>query len=560
MKKYSLIIFTMLFISKLNSQIIINEIMYNPPESGTDYLEFIEFFNAGSIPVNIKDYSIKDAVIFTFPDSLIMPKSYFVLAVDSNRLDSVFAVKAFKWTSGGLRNTDEVITLLDASSNAIDSVHYFSSWSNEANGNGSSLELCRSTVDNNNSLYWRPSRFKTSKTVNGKEVFATPGKDNSVVCADYTIISKNIEFTPSHIEIYVGEQIEWINQGGLHNVNGSTISFPSNPEDFFSGAPSSDNWSYIHKFNTAGEYEYQCDVHASSGMKGSILVRKKDLNYPDIAVRQLRTVNSDGVLDSLNKRCAIEGTVYGVNLRPVGLQFTIIDKNNDGIGVFLSSGNLNYTVKEGDLLRIKGMVSQFNGLAQMLPDSLQLVKQGNPLISPSLVSSLSESTESQLIEIKNVELVDPLSWNNNPLGFTVKITNGQDTFDLRVDDNVDLHGTAAPGGRFNVTGIGSQFDVASPFLDGYQIMPRYLSDIEIISSTNHVQKLNVEIFPNPASDNVFISTNMEFEYMEIMDLQGRIIKRLPFCKNIDLDIPGGWYFLKLMGQYTTFQRFLKLDY
>ncbi len=559
MKQILYVLLALLQTASLKAQIVINEIMYNPPESGTDYLEFIEFYNAGNSAVNIKDYSIKDAVIYTFPDSLIEPKAYFVLAVDSMRLDSVFGLKSFEWTSGGLRNTDEVITLLDGNSLPVDSVHYYSSWSPETSGNGSSLELCRATVDNTNQVYWRPSKNRTSRIVNGKEVFATPGKPNSVSCAEYTIISKNFSFTPNNIEIFVGEQIEWINEEGLHNVNGSKTTFPNNPEEFYSGNPSSDKWSYIHKFSSPGDYQYQCDVHASGGMTGTIRVRKVDLNYPNLSIGLLRTVNSDGVIDSLNKRCTIEGTVYGVNLRPSGLQFTVIDKNNDGLGIFLSSGNLSYTVKEGDVLRIKGTVSQFNGLAQMTPDSIEFVKSSNPLFPPTIASTLNELTESQLIKIKNVELVDPNTWNNNPLGFTVKITNGNDTFDLRIDNDVDLHGTAAPSGRFNVTGIGSQFDAISPFLDGYQILPRYKSDIEVLTKTAQFHEQHARIFPNPVHRELYVESNLSYDHFEILDQQLQTVRKQAFQKSITLDIPSGWYVLKLVGQETTILRFLKLD-
>ena len=54
---------------------------------------------------------------------------------------------------------------------------------------------------------------------------------------------------------------------------------------------------------------------------------------------------------------------------------------------------------------------------------------------------------------------------------------------MRIDDLVDLSTATVPDGAFNLTGIGSQFDTDAPYLDGYQIMPRYTADIDMIEDT-----------------------------------------------------------------------------
>ncbi|MBK8955704.1 MAG: lamin tail domain-containing protein [Saprospiraceae bacterium] len=540
------------------SQIVISEIMYNPPESGTDFLEYIEFYNAGNNSVNINDYKIPDAVVFTFPDTVLQAGSYIVVCVDSVRLDSIFQIKGLEWVSGGLRNTDEVITLLDAAGNFVDSVHYFSSWSSSTNGNGASLELCRVTADNSMQVYWRASVSNTQQEVNAKIVLGSPGNANQVACADHTVNLMASSFIPNDISIYVGEQVEWINGGGLHNVNGDQSIFRDNPESFYSGPPASGNWSFIHQFNTAGTYEYQCDIHGPSGMTGVVRVKNKDVNYPDIPIALLRTTNANGVIDSVDKRCTVEGTVYGVNLRPAGLQFTIIDNANDGIGVFLSSGNLNYTVNEGDVVRIKGLATQFNGLAQINLDSLKLLSTGAALVLPTIVNLLDETTESQLIQIKNVELVDPMTWTNNPLGFTAKITDGNREFDLRIDNDVNIHGTMPPSGKFNVTGIGSQFDASSPYFDNYQIMPRYLSDIELVTKNADINPKEIYIFPTVAHDMIYITSDVPFTRIKITDVNGKQVMSQKFTHSVELDMDPGIYWIQLIGTKSFQAKFIKI--
>lgn len=81
----------------------------------------------------------------------------------------------------------------------------------------------------------------------------------------------NMVFSPSSLTIEVGDTVVWTNTGGTHNVNGTTTTFPSNPDSFSSGAPAS-GWTYFFVFTVAGTYDYQCDPHAGAGMTGTITV------------------------------------------------------------------------------------------------------------------------------------------------------------------------------------------------------------------------------------------------------------------------------------------------
>lgn len=209
--------------------------------------------------------------------------------------------------------------------------------------------------------------------------------------------------------------------------------------------------------------------------------------YPAYPIGLVTTNDIAGVVDSLGVSCQLQGVVYGGNLRPGGLQFTIIDDDNDGIHVFSSAGDFGYSVTEGDEVIILGAITQFNGLTQIIPDSVMLISSGNPLFAPTVVTGMGEDTESQLIKIENVNLVDPSQWTNTGSGFNVDITNGTNTFQLRIDNDVDIFGMGAPTGVFSVTGLGGQFDSSSPFTEGYQILPRYAADIDpyIIGDTEY---------------------------------------------------------------------------
>ena len=88
---------------------------------------------------------------------------------------------------------------------------------------------------------------------------------------DYIVEVSNYAFTPDHLDIAAGETVEWVNLVGFHNVDGSTDTYPDNPESFYNGSASSDLWSYSFTFTVAGNYDYECTPHAPS-MAGTITV------------------------------------------------------------------------------------------------------------------------------------------------------------------------------------------------------------------------------------------------------------------------------------------------
>ena len=76
-------------------------------------------------------------------------------------------------------------------------------------------------------------------------------------------------FSPSSLNVFVGDTVTFVNTGGNHNVNGTTGTFSGNPESF--GNTVGSGWTYTHVFGTAGTYDYQCDPHAPM-MSGTITV------------------------------------------------------------------------------------------------------------------------------------------------------------------------------------------------------------------------------------------------------------------------------------------------
>ena len=90
----------------------------------------------------------------------------------------------------------------------------------------------------------------------------------------------------------MGDDVNWINDGGFHNVNADvntlTGSSYGNPESFIS-SPTNGSDLYTHTFTIAGTYGYDCSVgsHAANGMVGTIIVEEGTSNVNETAQEQL---------------------------------------------------------------------------------------------------------------------------------------------------------------------------------------------------------------------------------------------------------------------------------
>jgi plastocyanin len=101
-------------------------------------------------------------------------------------------------------------------------------------------------------------------------------------------VTQNV-FTPDELNIIAGDTVEWRNTDGYHNVNGTTDTYPSNPESF--GNSPGNGWTYSHVFTIPGEYDYQCDPHVGLGMVGKIVVKEAD----DNGEKHMLTINFTGM-------------------------------------------------------------------------------------------------------------------------------------------------------------------------------------------------------------------------------------------------------------------------
>ena len=268
-------------------------------------------------------------------------------------------------------------------------------------------------------------------------------------------------------------------------------------------------------------------------------------------------INSFGIPDSNNVKIQVQGIVYGLNYRPAGLQFTIRDSTG-GMGVFHPVGNFGYELKEGDEILVSGTISHFRGLTQLiLIDTVLKLNSSLVLTSPIEVIKLNEFSESNLVKIKELRWAQqkPTKWIANS---AYKFTNGKDTFQVKIDGDINLAETATPTyDVLNITGIGSQVSTfsAGPFLDGYLLYPRYNSDIEkqeIQASLQKIQTNFVSVFPNPSNGNFEIISSKPIKAFSIISATGETIFNSKISNliqtSLSLNLPKGIYLLKIVSE------------
>lgn len=247
---------------------------------------------------------------------------------------------------------------------------------------------------------------------------------------------------------------------------------------------------------------------------------------------------------------------YGARVQGnVTLPYGVVQVLNTDYNIQDATGGINvfkygtHTVQPGlgDDVTVEGIIDQYNGkieLATSTTCDTLLVEINGPgsAPTPALTTTCSsfEAIENDLVRAMLVKFpvgTDTLRANTN-----YRVTNCYaDTLLLRVDGDTNIPGMAATSLYANVIGIASQFDSASPFTAGYQLIPRFASDIEFVATTG-IEDRNVRPMaqllqnaPNPFGRSTEIryqvpagakAGDMVPVTINVFDIRGRLVNTL----------------------------------
>lgn len=230
-----------------------------------------------------------------------------------------------------------------------------------------------------------------------------------------------------------------------------------------------------------------------------------------VPIRSLRQHFADGVAQSFGwanvkvQGIATAGTHFGSE-GPGYLQ-----DSTGGIAVF--GGDFTKAVVISPTfafeMEVTGAVSQFNGSLQLIPYAVKRVGVKPPMtpqiVTTAEIATNGESLEGLLVKVVRARIV---SGNFPAAGdsATLIIDDDRGQCKVFVDRDTDIGGHPTPTGRIDIIGIANQYDFNPPYTEGYELLPRQMTDISLTTGVNDNEASALprqfELFqnhPNPVS-------------------------------------------------------------
>jgi len=195
--------------------------------------------------------------------------------------------------------------------------------------------------------------------------------------------------------------------------------------------------------------------------------------------------NVDYVPDLLGQTVTVIGTVTTPTMGSSTQFNRFMEDGTGGVCVFksgLTAPVVSYNVKER--LYVTGVVSQYNGLDEIVPATMADVIPLGPVysVSPPVVTidqllAGGEAYESRLVSLKAVgKKPGSVAWPNPGSSANMTIWDGASSMTMRVVSYTEVDDSAEVKWPVNMMGIVQQFDNSAPYSSGYQVSPRFYAD------------------------------------------------------------------------------------
>lgn len=186
-----------LLASTASGNVVINEIMYHPPND-LEELQYIELLNTGAADVNLSGWSFSKGVKFSFPPGTrIAGGGFLVICRNRAKFSEKYgaAVPIAGEFEGHLSHNGERVELSDRDRLVIDLVKYGDSlpWPTAADGRSSSLERICPGAASDSSNNWAASNLPELLIPGG-----TPGKVNDTFSANLPPVVTETSLSPAN--------------------------------------------------------------------------------------------------------------------------------------------------------------------------------------------------------------------------------------------------------------------------------------------------------------------------------------------------------------------------
>ena len=400
----------------------------------------------------------------------------------------------------------------------------------------------------------------------------------------YTVNAGSMYFEPQDIVINEGDSIEFINEGGYHDVV-----ITSGPEMLSLPACSGPCYIGVLVFNSPGSYDYECSVgsHASQGMIGTITVNTMG-GSADV---QIVHNSPYPIVDIyVNEELAIEAVPYRASTGLIELPFS----NNIGVALtgesVIASFPFELTALQKYIVIATGIVGDPEHPLNLLTSSLQDEAVDDEHFSLKVMHGVTDAPSVDIYANGGL-LVENLSYGEFQ-GY-VDVLASDYTLDITVHgETTSVASFSAPlssfGGMSGVvyaSGFLSPAETDSSFTLILTTPSGYAETLPSSSSALSAENLTISVpndfallqnFPNPFNPTTSITYHLQTSSptsVTIYDLMGNKVKDLfsglenPGYKSINWDatdnngdlVSSGIYFYKLqVGESFDIKRMMYL--
>jgi phosphatidylserine/phosphatidylglycerophosphate/cardiolipin synthase-like enzyme len=188
--------------------------------------------------------------------------------------------------------------------------------------------------------------------------------------------------------------------------------------------------------------------------------------------------DANGVMIRINSWITVRGIVTASD------QFgpaSYLQDNSGGLTVYGTS--FSSSVQVGDEVIVSGLVQPFSGLSEIVNPVLDSVLSHGNTVDPLVVTAAQiagdgvggvEQYECRLVRVTGVTVPGVATWS---AGTNYTLNDASGSTQIRIDKNTNLPGTPVPASQFDVIGVVGQFVNQSPYLGGYQLLPRSTADL-----------------------------------------------------------------------------------
>ena len=235
-----------------------------------------------------------------------------------------------------------------------------------------------------------------------------------------------------------------------------------------------DSIVYVRSTATAaGVNEGTIVVSTNNATDKTVTVSTTVSEYVPMTFAQVQTNGSDNKPVNLNTKVAVRGTTACQNFYSSSrYNFYIFNENQESIYIFKNPSLPYYTFSAGDSLVIYGSVGFYNGLTQIIVDSITNLGQAlfTDFVPTPLTGEMTEAVDSKFMILEDVAFTTPTAtW---PTNGNVTVAKDGIEYIVRVVTASDLSGQATPTTpTFSIIGFVQQYTSTAPYLDGYQFYP-----------------------------------------------------------------------------------------